>query len=157
MGHGVHHNDALVAGQEHPLTPRYHQTGWTRLEDFRGTMVPQTDSSYCNTLRKIPQQYPLGCDSCPTPTRGQWLAPKEEDGSISKVLHVTSTDPLQATLYQKDKTKRLLEVEQQNSPHGNQLHEVRVVQCGGPIRAVLDINPRDSPDKEHTLWLWGND
>ena len=128
--------------------------GWKIFEEQwslrRNPATATLYARFCNSI-------PWDATPAPPPTRGQWLAPKEEDGSISKVLHVTSTDPLQATLYQKDKTERLLEVEQQHSPHGNQMHEVRMIQCGGPRRAVLDINPEDSPDKEHTLWLWGND
>ena len=128
--------------------------GWKIFEEqWSLRRNPATTALYARFRNSIPWD----ATPAPPPTRGQWLAPKEEDGSISKVLHVTSTDPLQATLYQKDKTERLLEVEHHHSPHGNQMHEVRVIQCGGPRRAVLDINPRDSPDKEHTLWLWGND
>ena len=40
-------------------------------------------------------------------TPGQWVAPKEADGSIHRVLHITNKNPLEATLYHKDATERL--------------------------------------------------
>ena len=87
---------------------------------------------------------------------GQWVAPKEADGSIRRILHITNIDPLEATLYLKDKTERLTPVAQQHLCFGEELGEVRVVRCIGDKRVVLDFNPRTTTEA-HSLWLWGNE
>ena len=31
-----------------------------------------------------------------------------------------------------------------------------MIQCGGPIRTVFDINPKGALNPELSLWMWGN-
>ena len=89
-------------------------------------------------------------------TPGQWVAPKEADGSISRVLHITSSEPLEATLFLKDATERLTPAAQQHLCLGEELGEVRVVSCLGEKRTVLEFNPITITET-HSLWLWGNE
>lgn len=91
------------------------------------------------------------------PTTGQWMAPKSEEGNVSQVFHVISTDPPHVALYHKDTSERLQLVDQQLHPINNQWQEVRVIECGGPKRIVFDFNPKKNIDPEHTLWPWGNE
>lgn len=42
-------------------------------------------------------------------------------------------------------------------PTATYLHEVRIAQCGGPKRTLIDFNPTDDREDEFTLWLWGAD
>jgi hypothetical protein len=44
----------------------------------------------------------------PSPRIGQWLAPKDEEGNIVKVYHITRLEPFEATIYFKVTTKQLL-------------------------------------------------
>jgi hypothetical protein len=62
---------------------------------------------------------------------GQWVAPKEADGSIHRVLHITCVEPLEATLYLKDATEMLTPAPQQHLCFCEELGEVRVVCCLG--------------------------
>ena len=71
-------------------------------------------------------------------------------------MHITHTNTLQATLYRKDVSEQLYDVEQLHHPLDEPLQEVRVIQCGGPRRTVFDINPKGALNPELSLWLWGN-
>ena len=128
--------------------------GWKIFEEqWSFCRNPATAKFYARVRASIPWE----ATPASGPTIGQWLAPKEADGLIKRVLHVTNTTPLQATLYHKDWTEQLQEIKHQHSPTDEQLQEVRVIQCGGPRRTVLAINPTKTPAKDHTLWSWEND
>lgn len=74
----------------------------------------------------------------PSPTMGQWLAPKDNDGSIRTVYHIQKLDLVEQ--------HRLLLVAQ--------LHEVQIARCGGQKRMVIDYKPREDNEPDFTLWLW---
>jgi hypothetical protein len=91
----------------------------------------------------------------PPPEPGQWLAAPERDGTIQQVYQILQTAPLTATVYHKEASEQLKHTgESQLLPEG--LKEVRVVQSGGPKRAVIDFNPKDETEEDQALWLWGN-
>ena len=60
-------------------------------------------------------------------------------------------------MYSKDITEQLHLIEHRLQPFDNQWQEVRVIECGGPKRTILDMNPKKGTNPEHTLWLWGNE
>lgn len=132
---------------------RPNQFGWKTFEEQTLRRTRVTPNLHARMRSSIPWE----AVPAPAPVLGQWLAPKAEDGSIRQVLQITHTGPLQATLYNKDITERLQLVEHQYHPIDQPLEEVRIVLCGGPKRAVLDFNPKEETDAEHTLWLWGNE
>lgn len=111
-----------------------------------------TGALYNNILHNIPW------DNTPpnSITPRQWVAPKEVDGSIHRILHITRENPLEATLYYKDATKRIKPAAQQNFCLGEELGEVRVVSCIGDKRTILEFNPITTTE-EHSLWLWGGE
>ena len=86
---------------------------------------------------------------------GQWVAPKEEDGSIRKVLHITGLQPVRGTVYRKEATERLHLLEHDSILLQHTLGEVRVVSTGGPKNTVMEFNTQKPRDD--TLWLWGGD
>ena len=110
-----------------------------------------------NLYARFRGSIPWDANPAPGPKVGQWLAPKEEDGSISKVFWVNNVAPLRTTLYHKDWTEQLHLTEQDHFPTEDIMQEVRVIQCGGARRTVLCVNPVKAPEQDHTLWLWGND
>lgn len=115
---------------------------------------PTTLAIYDRLVRSIPWVTP------PPPTRniGQWLAPKEVNGTIQKIFHISQLEPLEATLYYKDMTEKLQRVERHCFVPRAHLGEVRIILCGGPKRAIIDFNPKeDAEDEELTLWMWGHD
>ena len=89
-----------------------------------------------------------------------WL-PKEDNGTIQSIFHISRLTPLEATLYHKDPTERIHCVEQYSLVPRVQLGEVRIIRCGGPKRIVIDYNPtedaEDAEVEELTLWMWGQD
>ena len=91
----------------------------------------------------------------PALTIGQWVASKEEDGTIRRVLQITGLQPVRGTVYHKDETERLQLLERDSIPLQQTLGEVRVVSTGGPKNTVMDFNPKKP--KDDTLWLWGGD
>lgn len=111
-----------------------------------------TPSLYAKLRENIPRE----ATPAPTPRIGQCFTAKAEDGSIQQVPHVT-TEPLQATRYHKDRSKRLHSLDQQYCPTEGQLHEVQIMKCGRPRRAILNYNPILEMDPKHTLWLLGQD
>ena len=111
-----------------------------------------TGAIYNKILRSIPWE-----NNPPNNiTLGQWVAPKERDGSIQRVLHIICGDPLAATLYLKDATERLKPAAQQDLCFGEELGEVRVICCIGDKNTKLDFNPRTTTE-EQSLWLWGGE
>lgn len=111
-----------------------------------------TGAIYNRILQSIPWD-----NTPPTSiTPGQWIAPKEADGTIHRVLHITRGEPLEATLYHKDSTERLTPAAQQHICFGEELGEVRVVSCLGDKRTVIEFNPSTTTET-HSLWLWGNE
>ena len=73
---------------------------------------------------------------------GQWVASKEDNGTIQSIFHISRLTPLEATLYHKDPTERIHCVEQYSLVPRVQLGEVRIIRCGGPKRNVIDYNPQ---------------
>ena len=128
--------------------------GWKAFEEQWSLPRTRVTPTLYERLRN---SIPWDAIPTPPPSPGQWLAAKEEDGTIYRIFHITSVEPIQATLYHKDTSERLLYVEQHHQPDDSQLHEVRVIQCGGTTRTVLSFNPKEVPKTEHTLWLWGGD
>jgi exonuclease III len=127
--------------------------GWKGFEESSLRRTRVTPGLYSRLRASIP----WSATPAPAPYRGQWLAPKAANGSITQILQVTSVDPLHATLYIKDATERLHLAERNFRPLDEQLQEVRVVECGGARRTILNLNPTKEVDPEHTLWLWGNE
>lgn len=107
---------------------------------------------------KLVNSIPWDASLLPDPTTGQWLTPKENDGSIQSIFYITKTNPVQIARYHKEKTECLrLREEQTTLPLDKQLPEVRVARCGGPKRMIIDYNPTEDLEMETTLWLWGAD
>lgn len=110
---------------------------------------------------KLVRNIPWEASPPPPPRIGQWLAPKDGDGNIIKIYHITRLEPLEATTYYKATTEQLLLAEKHTLIPPETLGEVRIVQCGVSKRNVIDYNPSnnpsDDPETEHTLWIWGND
>jgi hypothetical protein len=128
--------------------------GWRPLPELvslrRSSLAPQ---HYTRIIRSIPWQ--------PTPIlpslRGLWIAAKGEDGGIHNVYHINKTEPNITTAYARSNTEqlRLLAIDHPLPPR--QYSEVRIARCGGAKRNIIDFNPLEIDDPEHTLWLWGND
>ena len=116
MGHRIEHDHVLVAKQKLMLAAgqlRPDGQGWKLFKEQRSLpRTPVTPNLYARMRANIPWE----ASPPPAPTVGQWLAPKEEDGSIKRVLHITHTNPLQATLYRKDVSEQLYDVEQLHHP-----------------------------------------
>ena len=107
--------------------------------------------------KRLRTSIPWDAMPTPPPSTGQWVAAKEDDGTIHRIFHITSVEPLRATLYHKDPSEKLLYVGHHHQPEDSQLYEVRVIQCVGTTRTVLNFNPKEEPKPEHTLWLWGGE
>lgn len=101
---------------------------------------------------KVRNNIPWDAALAPSPIAGQWVAPKEKDGIIPHIFHVTQADLIQATMYHTNQWERLHYIEQFYHPVDAQLQELRVVQWGGPKRFVFDFNPKEL-DPKHALWL----
>lgn len=127
--------------------------GWkTFAELLRLRRTSVTPPLYARVVNNIPwDAHPK-----PAPNIGQWIASKEEDGTISTVYHLHSITPLEAKRYQKDETKLLHPKEPNHLLPDEPMEEVCVLQCGGPKRIVLDYNPQEDSEPEHSHWLWGN-
>lgn len=127
--------------------------GWCtfpELQRLRGARIaPQL---YAQVISSIPW------DTTPEPqtATGQWVAAKEQDGSIQKVYYVTKSDPLEATLYQKEGTK-LLQLVSHNNRIPADTQEVRTIHTMSKKRLIIDYNPSDDIEEDQMLWLWGND
>lgn len=128
--------------------------GWntlTELGRLRRTNV--ATQLYTRVVRSIP--WP----AIPLPVHhiGQWVAAKEADESILIVYHLQSIEPLTAKVYRKDCSEQLHLLAQHQDIPVRLMREVRILRCIGNKRVVLDYNPREDIEAEHTLWLWGND
>ena len=108
---------------------------------------------YARVVRSIPWV----AQPMPPHHTGQWIAAKEEDGSIQHVYHLQTTNPLKATMYSKQGSEQLQLVGQNQLVPNRVMREVRVLRCGGDKRIVLDYNPQDETEADQSLWLWGND
>ena len=128
--------------------------GWstfTELRRLRRTSV--APALYARVVNSIPWV------ATPMPAHqiGQWIAAKENDGSIQKVYHLQNITPLEAKTYNKLGSDQLL-LEGQGQPvPSSAMREVRVIRCGGEKRTVIDYNPQGEIEPEQSLWLWGND
>ena len=60
-------------------------------------------------------------------------------------------DNAKTTFYINDITERLHCVEQHHPYVDNRLQELYIVQCGGPQRTIINFNPKEALDPEHTL------
>jgi hypothetical protein len=121
------------------------------MEDLRRTRV--TPALYARVRSSIP----WAAMPSPPSAAGQWMAPKSEEGTIDQVLHIARIEPPLVHVYHKDRTEQLHWVAQLHQPIDHQWQEVRVIECGGNKRTILDFNPQKTTDPEHTIWLWGND
>ena len=128
--------------------------GWKPFADLAGLRRSTTAPLlYTKVINSIPWQ-PL--PTIPN-TLGLWIAPKDEDGHIRTIYHITKSNPMEATAYTKLKTEEL----QQFATHCplpiGQYSEVRIIRCGGAKRMIIDFNPQELDDSELTLWMWGED
>ena len=115
----------------------------------RSSTAPQL---YNRILRSIPWQ--------PRPfisMQGLWIAAKEEDGSIRTIYHITKTDPIEATVYDKTSSEQLQHIANSCPLPVGQFSEVRIARCGGPRRMIIDYNPQENDDQNLTFWMWGDD
>jgi len=92
-------------------------SGWKVFEELSLRRTRVTPTLY----GRLRSSTPWAATPAPPPFVGQWLAPKSTAGSITRALQVTCVDPLQATLYHKDATKKLRLVEHQHRPLDDQL------------------------------------
>lgn len=126
--------------------------GWRTFPELsrlrRTSLAPQL-------YTKVLESVPWDANPMPPASAGQWVAPREADGNIRRVYHLTSNDPQETTLYHKDDTE-LLQLVSHNQALPPDTREVRVVSTGGPKHMILEYNPTTIPEQEHLLWLWGN-
>lgn len=128
--------------------------GWlpfTQHPRFRNNRI--TSALYSRVLNSIPWAH----QPHPQFLLGQWVAAKEEEGAIYKIFHISRLEPLEATVYYRDTTERLHLSERHFLLPTEQLREVRVVCCGGPKHTILEFNPVEIMETEHSLWIWGED
>ena len=126
--------------------------GWKIFEEQSLRRTKVTPNLYARLRNSIPWE----ALPTPDPKIGQWVAPKEDNGDIRRIFHISNINPLLATLYHTNQTESLTCVERQHHIMAEQMQEVRVVQCGETKNTVLGFNPREEPDSENTLWRWGN-
>lgn len=88
---------------------------------------------------------------------GLWIASKEDDGKIHRVYHINKANHVETTAYNKLPTEQLLLLDNNCALPEGQFSEVRIVRCGGSKRKIIDYNPQELDDPEHTLWMWGED
>ena len=128
--------------------------GWIPFADHPKFRNHKTTAAVYNRMLSsipwIPQPHP-------SLTLGQWVAPKEADGTIHMIFHITRLVPQEASTYCKDLTERLHLTEHHTLLPAEHLREVRIVYCGGPKRTVLELNPVELLETEHSLWMWGDD
>jgi hypothetical protein len=125
--------------------------GWKDFQDLRLRRTRVAPHMYASLINSIPWE------ATPRPpiSTGQWLAEIEVDGNIHQVHHVQQIDPLEATLYRKEKNEQLTKIGTQNQI-SEWAREVRIVRTMGPKHTVLDYNPDSDITEEQTLWVWGN-
>lgn len=111
MGYGADHNNELVAMTKPKVSARYSQSRRHRVENLRGTWILTENKCNPYTIRPVRNNIPWDASPAPLPAIGQWVAAKAADGSINQVLHITSTEPLQAALCCKDASERLYCIE----------------------------------------------
>ena len=128
--------------------------GWSTFSELgrlRRTNVAPT--LYTRVVKSIP----WAANPMLTHTNGQWIAEKEDDGSIQKVYHLQNSTTMEAKTYLKSGSEQLHPLDQQHPIPARPMREVRVIRCGGNKRTILDYNPQDETEPEKSLWLWGND
>ena len=128
--------------------------GWrtfAELRRLRHTSV--APALYDRLVRSIP----WAASPMPTHSKGQWIAAKENDGSIQTVYHVQSMSPMKATRYTKSGSEQLYLSGREQPVPARPMREVRVLCCGGNKREVLDFNPQEETEDEQSLWVWGNE
>lgn len=128
--------------------------GWktfTKLRCLRQTSV--TPALYARVVNNIPWTTNI----LPPHHKGQWIAPKEDDGSIQQVFHIQNTIPMEAKVYTKQGSEQLSFVGQQQIHPTRLMREVRILRCSGEKRIVIDFNPYEEIEPNQSLWLWGND
>lgn len=106
---------------------------------------------------RVVRSIPWAAQPIPPHQPGQWIATKEEDGSIQQVYHVQDINPLEAKVYSIQDSEQLQLTEQRHSVPIRIMREVRILRCGGDKRIVLDYNPKDETEPDQSLWLWGKD
>lgn len=123
--------------------------GWKTFPELlrlrRTSVAPQL---YARVVRSIPW------DARPMPPHsiGQWIAPKEENGSIQLVYHLQSTTPLALKVYTKQDSEQLQLIDQRQIAPTRPMREVRVLRCGGDKRTVLDYNPQEETESDQSWW-----
>lgn len=83
-----------------------------------------------------------------TYTLGQWIVPKEEDGTICTIFHIIRTEPLEAKTYYRANTECLQPLEHHNLLPAGNYGEVRIIRCGGPKWMVMDYNTFEDTDED---------
>ena len=63
----------------------------------------------------------------PTHQIGQWIAAKEQDGSIQIVYHIQNNSPFEAEIYKKDGSEQLHLMDQRQPILDKTMREVRVL------------------------------
>lgn len=107
--------------------------------------------------RRLVTSIPWEAQPAPPHSIGQWVAPKEEDGKIRTIYHITNIDPMTADIYRKLDTEQIQLTGTQRPIPQEPLQELRIIQCGGQKRTVLETNPTNTTNTELSLWLWGEE
>ena len=105
----------------------------------------------CTLYFRVRNNIPWDATPASPPTIVQWIAHKDEVGFIRRIYHITNIETMQTTLYINDITERLHCVEQHHPYVDNRLQELHIVQCGGPQKIIINFNPKEALDPEHTL------
>lgn len=105
---------------------------------------------------RVINSIPWAPSPMPAPTIGQWVAPKDDDGSVRRVYHIKTVAPTTASLYHKDSSERLQPISHNhNLPPDSR--EIRIVRTVGPRHIILDYNPVSEIEDDQSLWVWGNE
>ena len=133
------------------------RTDWEGWKTFSELLRLRRTSVAPFLYERLVRSIPWLAQPLPPHCAGQWIAAKEEDGSIQTVYHLQNNYPLEAKVYSKQSSEQLRLIEQRQLIPTQAMQEIRVLRCGSDKRSVLDYNPQDETEPEQSLWLWGND
>lgn len=127
--------------------------GWKTFAELRRL---RRTSAAPGLYARLTNNIPWEATPPPAHKTGQWLATKEDNGSLHTIYHLRNSDTREADLYHKQPTEQLtLVTQQQILP--NTAREVRIICSGGKKRTVLKYNPPGDTELDQELWLWGKD